>query len=195
MLPAKSLAALALAATACKPSSPGRALSVGTLAISEATLAGKPEIAESSETLRQQLRAALEGTGRFAVRERGPLRIQLEIDRAQRTLAPPAGYDPAKAYVENEVADVTVTLEMTSTGAQGDIERLVAEGGARVPPNADDSLDPGARHAAFSAAVEAALRDAVTGLAAQLDARGKTDDALLKDLSSADPRVRGYAIP
>src|SRR5439155_952710 len=46
----------------------------------------------------------------------------------------------------------------------------------------------------FSAAVEGALRDAVTGLAAQLDARGKTDDALLKDLSSADARVRDYAI-
>src|SRR5438045_6185140 len=83
---------------------------------------------------------------------------------------------------------------MTSTAARGDVERLVAEGGARVPTNADDSLDPGARHAAFSAAVEAALHDAVTGLAAQLDARGKTDDALLKDLSSADARVRDYAI-
>jgi len=194
MHPAKSLAALAIAATACKPSSSGRALAIGTLAISEAALAGKPEIAESSETLRQQLRAALEGTGRFAVRDGGTLRIQLEIDRAQRTLAPPAAYDPAKPFVEHEVAEVAVTLEMSSAGAQGDVERLVAEGGARVPTNADDSLDPGARHAAFSAAVEGALRDAVTGLAAQLDARGKTDDALLKDLSSADARVRDYAI-
>jgi hypothetical protein len=190
----KSLAALALAAIACRPSSSGRALPVGTLSVSEAALSGKPEIGESVETLRQQLRGALEGSGHFAVREGGHLRIQLDIERAQRTLAPPATYDPGKPVVEREVADVAVTLEMTSRGAQGDTDRLVAEGGARIPTNADDSLDPAARHAAFSAAVEAALRDAVAGLVAQLDARGKTDDALIKDLSSADPRVRDYAI-
>jgi hypothetical protein len=191
---AKSLAAIALAAAACRPSSSSRGLTVGKLAISEAGLSGKPEIGESSEALRHQLRAALEASGRFTVREGGALRIQLDIDRAQRTLAPPTEYDPAKPVIEHEVADVAVTLEMTSRAAQGDTERLVAEGGARVPTNADDSLDPAARHAAFSAAVEAALRDAVAGLVAQLDARGKTDDALIKDLSSADPRVRDYAI-
>jgi hypothetical protein len=144
--------------------------------------------------LREQVRAALEASGRFAVREGGPLRIQLDIDRAQRALAPSGVPDPAKPFLEHEVADVAVTLEMTSTGAQGDVERLVAEGAARRPTNADDSLDPAARHAAFSAALEVALRDAVAALDAQIDARGKTDEALLKDLTAADARVRDYAI-
>jgi hypothetical protein len=194
MHPAKSLAALAIAATACKPSASNRALVVGSISVSEAGLAGKPEIGESSEALREQVRAALEASGRFAVREGGPLRVQLDIDRAQRTLAPPGVFDPAKPLVEQEVADVAVTLEMTSTGAQGDVERLVAEGAARRPTNADDSLDPAARHAAFSSAVEAALRDAVAALDAQIGARSKTDEALLKDLTAADARVRDYAI-
>jgi len=34
----------------------------------------------------------------------------------------------------------------------------------------------------------------VAGLGAQLDARGKNDEALVRDLSSPDPRVRDYAI-
>jgi HEAT repeat protein len=192
--PAKSLAALALAAAACKPSASNRALVVGNIAVSEAGLLGKPEIGESSENLRKEVQVALEATGRFAVRDGGPVRIQLEIDRAQRTLAPPPAFDPAKPLVEQEVADVAVTLEMTSTGAQGEIERLVAEGAARRPTNADDSLDPAARHAAFDAALDAALRDAVGALGAQIDARHKTDEALLKDLTATDARVRDYAI-
>src|SRR6267378_8607543 len=105
-----------------------------------------------------------------------------------------AAFDPAKPLVEHEVADVAVTLEMTSTGPQGEIERLVAEGAARRPTNADDSLDPAARHAAFDAALDAALRDAVSALSSQLDARHKSDQQLLKDLTEADPRVRDYAI-
>ncbi len=194
MPPAKSLAALALAAAACRPASSGRGLSVGHIAVSEAALLGKPEIAASSESLRGQVRAALEASGRFTVREGGPVRIQLEIERAQRTLAPPANFDPAKPIPEREVADVAVTLEMISTGAQGEVERLLAEGAGRKPTNADDSLDPAARHAAFDAAMDAALRDAVAALAAQLDARGKTDDELIRDLTASDPRVRDYAI-
>ncbi|HTO97245.1 MAG TPA: HEAT repeat domain-containing protein [Myxococcales bacterium] len=193
MRPAKSLA-LALAVAACKPSGSGGSLVVGNIAVSEASLAGKPEIAASSETLRTQVQAALEASGRFRIREGGPVRIQLEIDRAQRTLAAPAAFDPGKPLVEQEMAEVAVTLEMTSTGAQGDVERLVAEGGARKPTNADDSLDPAARHAAFDAALEAALRDAVSALDQQIEARHKTDEALLKDLTAADARVRDYAI-
>jgi len=98
MPPAKRLAALALAAAACRPSSPGRGLVVGNIAVSEATLAGKPEIAASSDSLRKEVRAALEASGRFSVREGGPVRIQLEIERAQRTLAPPAAFDPTATY-------------------------------------------------------------------------------------------------
>ena len=194
MHPAKSLAALAIAAAACKPPLSSRALVVGGITVSEASLAGKPEIAESAENLRQEVRAALEASGRFRVREGGPVRIQLEIDRAQRALAPPASFDPSKPLVEQEVADVAVTLEMTSTGEKFDVDRLVAEGVARRPTNADDSLDPAARHAAFDAALDAALRDAVMALGEQIEARNKTDEALLKDLTAADPHIRDYAI-
>ena len=191
---AKSLAALAIAAAACKPPLSGRALVVGGIAVSEASLAGKPEIAQSADGLRDEVRAALEASGRFRVRQGGPVRIQLEIDRAQRTLAPPAAFDPAKPVVEQEMADVAVTLEMTSTGEKFDVERLVAEGVARRPTHADDSLDPAARHAAFDAALDAALRDAVAALEAQIEARNKTEEALLKDLTAADARIRDYAI-
>ena len=45
-----------------------RGLVVGNIAVSEAALLGKPEIAESSENLRKEVRAALEATGRFTVR-------------------------------------------------------------------------------------------------------------------------------
>src|SRR5712664_4748223 len=193
MTPGKSLAAFALVAAACRPSPSSRGLVVGNIAVSEAALLGKPEIAESSENLRKEVRAALEATGRFTVREGGPVRIQLEIDRAQRTLAPPVTFDPAKPLVEHEVADVAVTLEMTSTGPQDEIERLVAEGAARRPTNADDSLDPAARHAAFDAALDAALRDAVVALKDQIEARRKGDAELIADLSSPSARVRDYA--
>jgi hypothetical protein len=194
MPPAKSLAALALAAAACRPSASNRALVVGNIVVSEAGLLGKPEIGESSDNLRKEVGAALEASGRFSVREGGPVRVQLEIDRAQRTLAPPIAFNPTRPMAEHEVADVAITLEMTSTGAQGEIERLVAEGMARKPTNADDSLDPAARHTAFKAALDAALADAVAGLGAQLDARHKTDDELLKDLTAQDARVRDYSI-
>ena len=180
MHPAKSLAALAVVAAACKPSASSGALVVGNIVVSEAALAGKPEIAESADNLRKEVRAALEASGRFRVREGGPVRIQLEIDRAQRTLAPPPAFDPGKPLVEHEVADVAVTLEMTSTGAKFEVERLVA--------------DPGARHAAFDAALDAALRDAVAALDQQIQARDKTEEALLKDLTDPDARIRDYAI-
>jgi len=194
MHPAKSLAALTLAAAACKPQVPGGALAVGNIAVSEATLLGKPEIGESAEDLRLKLRAALESSGRFVFRAGGPVRLQLDIDRAQRTLAPPPAFDPAKPVLEHEVAEVAVTLEMTTANAQGGVDRIVAEGSARQPTNADDSLDPAVRHAAFNAALAEAVRDAVAALGAQLDARHKTDDALMKDLTAADPRVRDFAI-
>jgi hypothetical protein len=191
MSSAHRLAALALAAAACK-STPHGALAVGRVVVGEAALAGKPEIPESVEQLRVELRDALEASGRFTMREGGPVSVQLEIDRAQRTLAPPSTPDPRDPLEEREVADVAVTLEMTSAGAQGDIDRLVAEGSARRATNADDSLDPAVRHAAFDAALDAALRDAVAALRDQIDERNKGEEALIRDLS--DPRLRNYAI-
>src|SRR5438552_5814281 len=188
--------AFALAAAACKshPAAPG-ALAVGQSSVSEAGLLGKPDISESAESLRKELAQDLEGTGRFLMRGGGPVQIRLEIDKAQRTLAPVPMIEEGKpAPPEREMAEVAVNLEMTSTGPQGDIDRLLAEGEARRPTNADDSLDPAARHAAFDAALDAALREAVAALRDQVDAIRKSESELLADLAAADARVRDYAI-
>ncbi|TMA32534.1 MAG: HEAT repeat domain-containing protein [Deltaproteobacteria bacterium] len=179
---------------ACKPSPPKGALAVGQIAVSEAGLAGKPEIGESAEQLRKELQAALEGTGRFTIRGDGPVSIEMEIDRAQRIFAPVPVIGQGQSPPEREMAEVSLDLEMLSAGPAGELDRLLAEGEARRPTNADDTLDPAARHAAFDAALDAAMREAVVALKDQIDARHKTDDQLLADLSAQDPRVRDYAI-
>lgn len=185
---------LAFSALACKPAARPGALRVS-LSVSEAGLAGKPEIGETAAQLRGELRQALEGTGRFAVREGGPVQVRIEVDRAQRVLAPAPMVLPTQpSGPDREMADVAITLEMTSMGAQGDVDRLVAEGEARRPTGADDSLDPAARHAAFDAALDAALHEAVIALRDQVDARRKTEKELLADLASPEARVRDYAI-
>ena len=180
--------------TACKPSARAGALQVGQITVSEAVLSGKPEIGESAEQLRKELQSALEETGRFVVRNNGAVTIRLEIDRAQRVFAPVPVVGQGQSPAEREMADVALNLEMTSSGPQGDIDRLLAEGEARRPTNADDTLDPAARHAAFDAAIDAALREAVVALKDQIDARRKPDDQLIADLSSRETRVRDYAI-
>src|SRR5438876_3649569 len=109
------LCALALTALACKPPPRPGALQVGQLAVSEAGLAGKPEIGESAAQLRRELQQALEGTGRFAVREGGAAQVRLEIDRAQRALVPAPMVAPGQPTPDREMAEVAITLEMTST--------------------------------------------------------------------------------
>jgi hypothetical protein len=188
------LCALALTALACKPPARPGTLVVGQLAVSEAGLAGKPEIGRSAPQLRRELQQALEGTGRFVVREGGPAQVRMEIDRAQRTLAPAPMVTAGQPAPDREMAEVAITLEMTSMGAQGDLDRLIAEGEARRATGADDSLDPGARHAAFDAALDAALREAVMALRDQVDARRKSETELLADLAAPEPRRRDYAI-
>jgi hypothetical protein len=168
---------------------------VGAIAISEKGLAGTPEIGEPAETIRKELAQDLEGTGRFVMKQGGPVQIRLEIDRAQRTMAPvPVVQPDENGPQEREMAVVGVSLEMTSTGPQGDIDRLLAEGEARRPTNADDSLDPAARHAALDAALDAAMLEAVLAMRDQIDARRKTEPQLIADLDAKDPRVRDYAI-
>ena len=180
--------------TACKPSTRSSALQVGQITVSDTGLSGKPEIGESAAQLGKELRSALEATGRFAMRDNGPVTIRLEIDRAQRVFAPVPVIEQGQSPAEREMAEVALNLEMTSSGPQGDVDRLLAEGEARRPTNADDTLDPAARHAAFDAAIDAALQEAVVALKDQIDARRKPDVQLIADLSSPDPRVRDYAI-
>jgi HEAT repeat protein len=70
----------------------------------------------------------------------------------------------------------------------------VSEGSGRAATGAESGPDPEARLAAFRTALRFALDDASRGIAWQLDARKKSDDDLVADLSSLDPRVRDYAI-
>jgi len=192
----RTVTLMALAMGACKRSAaPNGALAVGSIFVSEAGLAGKPDIGESNENLRKELAQDLEGSGRFVVRQGGPVQVRLEIERAQRTLAPVPMVEPGQpAPPDREIVEVGVTLEMTNTSAQGDVDRLLAEGEARRPTNADDSLDPSARHAAFDAALDAAMLEAVLALRDQIDARRKTEAQLIADLDAKDPRARDYAI-
>src|SRR5947209_15029296 len=181
--------------TACKPSPPKGALAVGQIAVSEAGLAGKPEIGESAEQLKKELQSALESTGRFVFRGDGPVTIEMEIDRAQRVFAPVPMVEQGQSPPEREMAEVALHIEMTASGAQGDVDRLLAEGEARRPTNADDTLDPAARHAAFTAALDAAMQEAVVALKDQIDARNKTEEQLLADqIGRASCREREYIL-
>lgn len=167
---------------------------MGTLIVAEANLAGNPELAEPAEQVRRELLAALESTGHFIVREGAEARVRLEIDQARRVLAPTPNVAPDQIAGEREMADVAVTLELTIPSTQGDFDRLVAEGQARRATGADDALDPAARLAAFDAALDAAMREAVIALNYQVEARKKSDAALVADLSSPEARLRDYAI-
>jgi hypothetical protein len=193
-MPRTYILLLLLAGAACKPSARSGALKVGQITVSESILAGKPEIGESSEQLRKELGQILEATGSFAMKEGGPVTIRMEIERAQRVFAPVPVIEQGQSPAEREMAEVALDLEMLSAGPQGELDRLLAEGEARRPTNADDTLDPAARHAAFDAALDAAMREAVTALKDQIEARRKTDDQLIADLSSQEARARDYAI-
>ena len=149
MLP-RVLIALVLA-SACKRTAPRGALEVGQITVSDNGLAATPEIGESAQVIGKELAQDLEGTGRFVVKQGGPVQMRLEIERAQRTLAPVPVVQPNDTGpVEREMAVVAVSLEMTSTGPQGDVDRLLAEGEARRPPAAPrpDSGPTAARSAA-----------------------------------------------
>jgi len=193
-MPRTYILLLLLAGAACKPSARSGALQVGQITVSESILAGKPEIGESAEQLRKELGQILEATGRFAMKEGGPVTIRMEIERAQRVFAPVPVVEQGQSPAEREMAEVALDLEMLSAGPQGELDRLLAEGEARRPTNADDTLDPAARHAAFDAALDAAMREAVTALKDQIEARRKTDEQLIADLSSQEARARDYAI-
>jgi hypothetical protein len=80
--------------------------------------------------------------------------------------------------------------------ARGESERLVAEGFGRRPTGAESAAgaDPEARQAAFEEALAAAIHESALALSWQLEARRKTDAALLADLEAQDPRLRDYAV-
>ena len=172
-------------ALACNRVPPG-AVPVGSLAVSEANLAGNPELGVAAEGARRELQRAVEATGKFVLRPEAPARIRLAIESARR-ISLLAGAGP-------EVAGVELTLELTSPSGPGEIEKMLSEGSGRVPTGAETSIDPEARLSAFRSAFRAALDDASRGLVWQVEARKKTDRELTQDLTADDARLRDYAI-
>jgi hypothetical protein len=186
------LAALLLALAACKPSHPAGAIEIGSLLVSRAELASRPELSASVEEIRALLRQQLESTRRFAVRENAPAQVTLKIERAQRSLAPVPVIAPGSNPAEREMAEVAVSLELLRKA--GGADSLHADGFARKPIEPAESLDPAARRSTFEAALGIALHEAAAALCDQIDAHNKTDAQLMADLGSPDVRVRDYAV-
>jgi hypothetical protein len=178
---ARVLAACA-AALSCNRLPPG-AVAVGTLSVSDGNLARVPELAMPAEQVRKEMKAALERTRHFALREGGSARVRLELESARRL-----------SGGEGAIADVQLILELTAASPEGEAERTVSEGSGRSASPADAGTDADARLVAFEGALRGALDDAARGLAWQVESRRKTDDELSRDLGDADPRVRDYAI-
>jgi len=165
---------------------PAGAVPIGSLAVSDANLAGNPELGVAAEGARRELQRAIEATGKFVLRADAPARVRLVVDAARRV-------SPLSANAP-EIASVELTLELTSPSGQGEIEKTLSEGAGRVPTEAETSTDPEARLSAFRSAFRAALDDASRGLVWQVEARKKTDRELAQDLTAEDPRLRDYAI-
>jgi len=151
------------------------------LSVSDANLARVPELGMPAEKVRREMKAALERTRHFAVREGASARVRLELESA-------------RGSVEGAAADVQLILELTAASPEGEPERTVSEGAGRAASATDAGTEANARLAAFEGALRGALDDAARGLAWQLESRRKTDDELSRDLSDPDARVRDYAI-
>ena len=170
------------AALSCNRLPPG-AVAVGTLSVSDGNLARVPELAIPAEQVRKEMKAALERTRHFAMREGASARVRLDLESARRL-----------AGGEGAVADVQLVLELTATSPEGDPERTVSEGAGRAAGATDAGTEAAVRLGAFEDALRGALDDAARGLAWQLESRRKTDAELSRDLGDGDPRVRDYAI-
>lgn len=187
-------AALGLSWTACKRA-PSSAVAIGDLVVSDSNLAGSPELGESADNVRAQLRAALESTGRFTVKPGAEAKLRLEVESARRLIAAaPILTANGASAPDREMAEVQVALELLVPSPQGELDRTLAEGLGRRPTGAEGGVDPAVRLASFSAALDTALHEAAVALSYQLEARKKTDAALLTDLGAPDARLRDYAV-
>src|SRR5256885_1236054 len=105
LLPRARVLAACAAALSCNRLPPG-AVAVGTLSVSDGNLARVPELAMPAELVRKEMKAALERTRHFAVREGASARVRLELESARRL-----------AGGEGAVADVQLLLELTAASA------------------------------------------------------------------------------
>jgi hypothetical protein len=190
----RHLLLLAALAAACKPSPPpADGPAIGAVLVSSAQLLARPEIALTQEQVRTLVKEQLQAA-RFPVKENAAGQITLTIERAQRMLAPSTIAPNGEPTSDREMAEVVVSIELVQPLKQGGSDQLDAEAVGRRPLDAEQSLDPSARKEVFAAALEVAMHEAARDLRDQIDARRKTDEQLITDLSSTETRTRGNAI-
>ena len=153
----------------------------------DATLAGNPALNVPSEELLPLVQDAFTRSGRFVPlapstkprpADLKALRSRVEVAFTRETLE-----DPTQSR-----AEVGVVLELRRPG---EVDRYQSSGLGRVsfPVN-----DPAERVGSFRKALRLALDEVAKSGALQLDALEKSDEALVADLSSPDPRVRDFAV-
>jgi len=158
--------------------------------LADRTLKANPALTMESEQLREALLQSFGASRRFVplaptTKPRPPelhaLRCKLEVLFTRESLDEEKGAPKARA-------EVGVVMELREPGSE---DRTEANGLGRV---SFDPVDPAARGPAFRQALEQSLAQAVESELMQLDSLAKSDQELLKDLLSADPRVRDYSV-
>lgn len=154
----------------------------------DTTLQGNPALPVPTAELHQLAQDAFMRSGRFvplaaSTKPRPPdlkaLRAKLEIAFTRETL---------EESGSTSKAEVGAVLELRRPG---EVDRFQASGLGRV---SFPVKDPAERMASFRKALDLALDEVARSGAIQLDSQGKSDEALIADLSSPDPRVRDTAV-
>jgi hypothetical protein len=156
----------------------------------EATLAGNPDLGMDEAAFATEVGEALERTGR--------LRPLTPEEQAEKVPGAPEQPFLVRAEVESAhagagpqlEAELTVALELQRASAKLR-DRFRGRGSGRASYAAGD---PDARAQALREALERALDQAAAGALVQLDARAKTEPALVADLTHPEVRVREAAI-
>ncbi|MGI5862093.1 MAG: HEAT repeat domain-containing protein [Myxococcales bacterium] len=185
----KILAFLALlACVGCKKGSKPEPWYIGEIRLSETTLKNNPALELDVEGLRQALLEAFVESQRFVALAEGkqppggrePLLCKLEVAFTREALG-----DEDGTIVK---AEVGVAMELWKAGQ---FERWKATGMGRSTFN---STDPTERVPAFRRALAQALSQVIEGEEIQLASLTKSDEQLIADLASPDPRVRDFAV-
>jgi hypothetical protein len=174
-----------LGAASCKPS---LKYNVERIEVSGTTVADNGILKMTPEQVESALRQAVRADPSFVLVEsakpaRDGVPVRLALDLAFTREAQKAGRPGTYAEVgasltlRRRVDDVSLRYEVMGLG--------------EVPEPSDEA---GARHLAMGRALETSLKEAVAAAHLQLAALDKADRELLKDVSSADARVREFAI-
>ncbi|MGC4114434.1 MAG: HEAT repeat domain-containing protein [Myxococcales bacterium] len=182
-----ALFALSSGAFACsKPAKP-KPYYIDKIQLADSTLQGNPALPVSTAELHSLAQDAFMRSGRFvplaaSTKPRPPdlkaLRAKVDVAFTRETLEEGG----------SSKAEVGVVLELKRPG---EVDRFQASGLGRVSFPVADSAQ---RLVSFRKALDLALDEVAKSSAIQLDSVGKSDDALIADLSNPDPRVRDTAV-